>query len=263
MARFDRTIPPGEEGKISLEVRTKGYQGQVHRTARVMTNDPKNPQVTIGMKGKVWAPIHISPSYVQLRGISGEMIEKVVNVRAEKEEPLTVELASVSIPDKVEVELIEAETGRAYQLKVRNKAEKEMTYKGQVKLTTNYPEKSELVVQIAGYIRAPVEARPKVLRFGSLSGERVKELEKTGKLMKLPVTVFLNIGEDLEIQKVEVQKSLFEVVTKEMQPGRKVQLLVTPILKRLKKGPNTDLLIIHTNQKDYEILEVPIHFEIS
>jgi len=105
VARFDRTIPPGGEGKITLEMRTKGYQGNMQKTARVMSNDPKNPQLTITMKGKIWAPIQINPRHVHLRGTVGDKVEQIVRVHGEKKEPLIIKLASVSIPDKVEVEL--------------------------------------------------------------------------------------------------------------------------------------------------------------
>ncbi len=121
MARFDRTIPPGGEGKITLEVRTKGFQGKMHKKARVFSNAPKHPQVTIVLKGKVWVPIHVNPRYVRLRGTEDEEIEGVVRLRGEKKEPLIAKIASISIPDKVEVKLEETQKGRTYQLKIKNK----------------------------------------------------------------------------------------------------------------------------------------------
>ena len=39
MASFDKAIPPGGEGKITLSVDTRGYQGKIHKTARIFTND--------------------------------------------------------------------------------------------------------------------------------------------------------------------------------------------------------------------------------
>ncbi|MBN1830240.1 MAG: hypothetical protein JW884_14000 [Deltaproteobacteria bacterium] len=42
MARFDGSIPPGGEGKITLTVNTKGYKGKTTFVADVHTNDPKN-----------------------------------------------------------------------------------------------------------------------------------------------------------------------------------------------------------------------------
>jgi hypothetical protein len=243
-------------------VRTKGFQGNLHKTARVFTNDPKNAQVIIGLKGKVWAPISLNPKSARLTGNVGEKIETVVHLKGEKKEPLIVKLASVSIPDKVEVELKETEKGRSYELKVKNRVQTQGTYVGQVKLTTNYPEKSEIAIRISGNIRPPVEVRPKALSFGRMSEGRLQQLKKNGRSMKRSVTVLLNKGNNLKIKKVALEKSLFKAVTREVRPGRIVQLLIEPILEKLKKGPNADQLKIHTNQKNAELLVVPISFKI-
>ncbi len=262
MARFDRTIPPGGEGKITLEMRTKGYQGNMQKTARVMSNDPKNPQLTITMKGKIWAPIQINPRHVHLRGTVGEKVEQIVRVHGEKKEPLIIKLASVSIPDKVEVELHEIEKGRGYEVKIKNKVEGEATYAGQVKLTTNYPEKPELMIRVSGNVRGPLEVRPKVLSFGRMSEERLQQLKENKRFLRRPVTVVLNKGNDLKVNKVEMEKSLFKAVPKPIRQGRMVQILVEPVLEKLEKGLNADRLKIYTNQKDYEVVEVPIRFEV-
>ena len=262
MARFDRAIPPGGEGKITLEIRTKGYQGNMHKTARVMSNDPKNPQMTISLKGKIWAPIQINPQRVHLRGTVGEKVEQIVRVQGEKKEPLIVKLASVSLPDKLAVELRETEKGRGYEVKIQNKIEGEATYAGQVKLTTNYPEKPELVIRVSVNVRGPVDVRPKALNFGRMSEERLEQLKTNNRFLRRPVMVILNKGNDLKVSKVELEKALFKAVPQPIRQGRTVQILVEPILEKLEKGLNEDRLKIYTNQKDLEVLEVPIRFEI-
>jgi hypothetical protein len=262
VARHDRTIPPGGEGKITLEIHTKGYEGTMQKTARVVTNDPARPQVTLTMKGQIWTPIRLNPRYVRLQGTVGEKVEQVVQVQAKKEEPLKVELASVSIPEKVQVALIEKEKGRIYELRVKNKVEGETSYGGTVNLTTNYPEKPEIAVRISGNVRPVVEVRPRALSFGRMSAERVRQAGSSHRLARRTVTVVLNKGSALEIEKVEVEKGLFEAGLKETGRKTMVQLLVEPLSEKLKEGPNTDTLRIHTNQEDGKVLEVPIRIDI-
>ncbi len=228
----------------------------------MVTNDPKNSRITIGMKGIVFAPIHMTQRYVHLKGALGEEIEKVINLRGQKKDPLIVKVSSVSIPDKIEVELNEMEKGRSYQLKVKNKVEKETSYGGEVKLTTNYPETPKVWIPVSGHIRPPVEVRPKVVTFGRMSKDRLQQLKKNGRAMRRSVTVLLNNGNDVKIGKVESEKSLFKVVTREVKPGRMVQVSVEPILEKLKKGRNADRLKILTNQRNAELIVVPISFEI-
>jgi hypothetical protein len=262
VARFDRTIPPGGAGNITLEIRTKGFQGEVNKTARVYSNDPKKPQVTIGLKGKVWAPIHVKPRYVRLRGTQDDEIKGVVRVQGDKKEPLVAKVASVSLPDKVEVKLKETEKGRTYELEVKNKVKGEARYTGSVKLTTNYPEKPEIVIRITGDIRGRLEVRPKTVNFGRMSRERLGQLKNRPRGITRSVAVILNKGSDLKIEKVEVEKSLFKVSTKLIKPGIMTKILVEPVLEKLKKGANQDRLKIYTNQKGREVLEVPVRFEL-
>ena len=262
MARFDRTIPPGGEGKITLEMRTKGYQGEIHKSARVVSNDPKSPQITIGMKGKIWVPIDVKPRYVRLRGTVDEEIETVVSLRADKKDPLVMKLVSVSIPERVDVKLKETEKGRAYQLKVKNKVKGEVRYAGTLKLTTNYPEKPEVVIRIAGDIRGLVEVRPKSVNFGRVSQKRFEEIKNQPRGMTRSISVILNKGTDLKIEKTELEKSLFKVSVKPVQSGRVAQILVEPIFDKLKKGANQDRLKIYTNQEGGKALEVGMRLDV-
>jgi len=262
VARFDRSIPPGGEGTITLEVNTKGYGGDFHKTARVVSNDPKTPGFTIGMKGKVWTPVQLDPRYANLTGVLGEKIQKVLRLTAAKEKPLVVKLASVSIPEKVGVELKEIEQGRTWELRVDNKTNQETRYAGLVKLTTNYSERPEIVIRIVGHVRPLVEVMPKALNFGRLSEEQLQQLNEGGEVIRRPITVRLNKGNNLKIDKVELKASLFKVFRRELKPGRKVQLQVQALLGKLKIGPNEDRLKIYTNQKYAEVLEVPVRFEI-
>jgi len=192
----------------------------------------------------------------------GEKIETIVHLQGNKKEPLEIKLASVSIPDKVAVELQELEEKKIYQLKIKNKINKETRYSGQIKLTTNYPEKPELNIRISGNIRPTVELRPKALNFGRMSEQRLAQLKKNGKALKRPIMVLLNKGKDLEIEKVELEKSIFKAVLKKMSRGKMTQIIVEPIFEKLKKGPNKDTLKIYTNQKDHKVLEATIRFEI-
>ena len=243
-------------------MRTKRYQGKLHKNATVFTNDPKNPQVTISLKGSIWVPVKVTPRYVSLKGMENEKIEQILSLRGEKKESLIAKLASVSIPDKVEVELEETEKGRTYQLKVKNKVKGEARYRGNVRLTTNYPEKPEVVIQISGEIKGRLEVRPKILNFGRMSQERLRQLKNDSRAMTRSITVILNKGNDLKIEKVEMEKSLFRVSTRQVRPGRMTQILVEPVLDKVKKGANQDRLKIFTNQKDREVLEVPIRFDL-
>jgi hypothetical protein len=214
------------------------------------------------MKGKIWVPVDVKPPSVSLRGIVGEEIEAVVNLRADKKDPLVMNLASLSIPERVDVKLEETEKGRAYQLKAKNKVKEEVTYQGTLKLTTNYPEMPEVVIRISGRIMGLVEVKPKTVLFRRVSQKRFAEIKNKPGGMTRPVFVTLNKGTDLKIEKTELEKSLFKVTVKPVQSGQQARILVEPDYDKLKKGANLDRLKIYTNQEGGKILEVPIRLDV-
>jgi hypothetical protein len=263
VARFDRTIPPGGEGSITLEVNTKSKQGNIHQTARVFTNDPKRSQLTIGIAGHVWTPVLLNPKYARLRGVLGEKTKTTIRLKSQKQDPLMLELVSVSIPEKVDVALKELEKGRVWELQVENKVHEQKNYSGHIKLKTNYPEKPDLNVRISGQIRPHIEARPKVINFGRISEDRVKQFKKKGTHVRRPVTVQLHKGTDLKVKNVDLEGWFYKVIeVKEIQPGKTYRIQIEALLEKLMKGKNTDKLKIYTNKKTAEVLEVPIYFEI-
>jgi hypothetical protein len=50
-ARFDRDIPPGGEGTITITLDTKGCRGVNKKSALVYSNDPRNPSFWLNL---VW-----------------------------------------------------------------------------------------------------------------------------------------------------------------------------------------------------------------
>ena len=78
MAYFDRTIPPGGEGKITIKVNTRGYSGRLRKTARVYTNDPWHPSESLKIEAFIKTLINLSPRYVLLQGSRSEKITKTV-----------------------------------------------------------------------------------------------------------------------------------------------------------------------------------------
>jgi len=50
-SQFDKTIAPGKEGQITLEVKkTDGYKGEVVKNATVTTNDPDHQSFTLVLR---------------------------------------------------------------------------------------------------------------------------------------------------------------------------------------------------------------------
>ena len=110
MVNFDKAIPPGGEGKIRLSMRTRNRQGKISRTARVYSNDPAKSIVRLGITALIRPIIRLTTSKIYLVGKEYQSITKVVEV----------------IPGPPQ------------------------TYRGFLKIKTNYPEKPEITILIKG-----------------------------------------------------------------------------------------------------------------
>ena len=150
MVHFDRTIPPGGEGKITLRVNTKGYQGVIRKGARVYTNDPRKNVQVLSIKAFVQVPIYISPRYVHLRGFAGQKITRTVRVSAKEDKPLKLEQGHFNLGKKVTYRIEEVEPGRVFRIHFTSIPGPVETYRGALKLKTNYPEKPEIIIRIRG-----------------------------------------------------------------------------------------------------------------
>jgi hypothetical protein len=153
VAHFDRTIPPGGEGKITLKVNTRGYQGKIRKRAKVYTNDPRRNVEVLSIKAFVKVPIYLSSKYVYLRGLAGRKITKTVRIRAEGNKLLKLEQSHFDLSKKVTYRIEEVEAGRIFKVHFTSIPGPAGTYQGVLKLKTNYPERPEITIRVMGKIR--------------------------------------------------------------------------------------------------------------
>ena len=135
MARFSRVIPPGGEGWIELNVNTKNYRGSITKSATVHCNDPENSTIRLIIKANIKVLIYLSKNNVYLRGNEGDTISTTITVRAEKAEPLKIELKNFTLSDKVQFRIEEIEKGKTFKLFFTGKTGLVGRYKGVLNLT--------------------------------------------------------------------------------------------------------------------------------
>ncbi len=150
MANFDKAIPPGEEGKITLKVRTKGYQGMIRKAATVSTNDPTNRNVVLVVKAMVKVPIYVSSRYVQFSGRGDWKIGKTVKIRAELDKPLNLTVVEFTLKDKLKYTLKTILKGKEYQIQFTYQPTAKENFNGFLKIKTDYPEMPEITIVIHG-----------------------------------------------------------------------------------------------------------------
>lgn len=81
---YDRTIPGGGSGKITLKVKTTGFQGPIVKGATVFTDDPDSPEIVLTIKAVVRPIVKIEPGkFIFVRKKSGERTITFIHLSSE------------------------------------------------------------------------------------------------------------------------------------------------------------------------------------
>lgn len=125
----------------------------------VHSNDPENPRTKITLTAFVQTPISFDRWGVMMDGVVGQDIKKTVNFTANEDKPLTLEVETSSLADKVSHELKSIETGKKFQLVLSNISQNPDKYNGFITLKTNYAKMPKITIRVLGYIREKNEPK--------------------------------------------------------------------------------------------------------
>jgi hypothetical protein len=134
-------------------VSTRGYHGNIQKSAMVYTNDPNNKVVRLRVKAFIKTPIYVSSRNIGLYGKEYQTLTTLVEVRAELDRALKLTPVQFDLSEKMSFEILEIEKGRKFRIRFTSIPGPAQTYDGVLKLKTNYPEKPEIILKIRGRIR--------------------------------------------------------------------------------------------------------------
>jgi hypothetical protein len=147
VAHFDRAIPPGGEGKVTLTLNLKDFQGPVWKTATIVSNDPLRPFLTLDLHGQVRPPIEIRPApFVQFTGTKEGEQEKEVDLLTTFQSFKILRVENL-LGEKIAYSIETIAKERHYRLKIINRQTK-ASYSGMIKCYTNHPQKPEIPILI-------------------------------------------------------------------------------------------------------------------
>lgn len=150
MANFDPAVPPGGEGKITLKIKTKGYQGNLRKSARVKTNDPGKQSIILVVKATVKVPIYVSSRYIHLYGKGDKGAHKTIKILAELDKPLNLSVTDFTLKNKLKYAIETVQKEKEYRIRFTSISGVKENFRGILKLKTNYPEKPEIRIVING-----------------------------------------------------------------------------------------------------------------
>ncbi len=153
---YDKTIPPGGQGNITLTLKPFSVIHQFKKETKVRLNDPDQPMLHLALTGVAQPFIEIQPSHiVRLRGAPGDDIRGQVRFISHLPTPFQITQFRTTIPDKIEVSLKPEVPDKVYVLEVRNKGQQSGAYAGLIELFTTSKERPRLIVRVFGEIYLP------------------------------------------------------------------------------------------------------------
>lgn len=149
VASYDRTIPPGGQGEITLTIKPYSVLRDFLKKTTVRFNDPARPELVLTMKGYVQPIIEIQPSHiVRLRGAVSDDLRGQVRFISHLSAPWEIKQVVNSIPGMIEVNLKAEEPGKVYVLEVKNIRRDAGHYGGMIELITSSKARPRLIVRV-------------------------------------------------------------------------------------------------------------------
>lgn len=75
VARYDKTIAPGDRGRVHAVIDTQSFRGPIAKSVTVYTNDKDNAQIRLVVKAEVRPVVEVSPVYARFRTVVGDRHE--------------------------------------------------------------------------------------------------------------------------------------------------------------------------------------------
>lgn len=240
---------------MTLKVNLKHFQGKIHKSATVFSNDPQNPRVTLSVKGRIKALISLSPgNSIFFRGLANQIEEKSIGMSSTSK-PFHITKLESDLDKHIAYRLETVEEGKHYRLEVKNRTE-EGNYRGFIKVYTDMPQKPEIMIRVAGNIEGEIVVRPQTILIGKLAAEQPV---RSGKVL-----VIDNLNKPFKITKMTYDRDLIEVKEQPLPEGSKFGYSIEIKPKNVDSLQGQNLrqqlsLVIATDAEPKETHEVKIY----
>ena len=154
-----KQIAPGGSGRIEVAVNTQG-QTAIHKSVVVVTNDPKQPQISLSLSGIVIPEFGLSERFIYFGSVPpGKEIVKEVLITIPPEKSVKV-LSAESTDQYVTVKLepVPGSAGRKTRLIATQKSDTKPGYHfGAVVIKTSSTLTPELRIPVRGNVTAAAQ----------------------------------------------------------------------------------------------------------
>jgi hypothetical protein len=247
-ADYDRVVPPGGRGLVSLILDTSNITGAFRKTAVVKTNDPSNPVVTLTMVGETQSHIKVDMGRrIDLIGCNGQVTSATATITDVEGKPLVLAGVENPMSQYLDAKLLPEAGGRSYKLTLTVRGSEAIEFAGPVFLVV--PGSAKISIYVVVEVRGALAVQPNEVHFGTLSKStsRPVPVERTILVRKACIDSF-------SINSLGFDSSKFKVREQWTKLGEAVNLVISPNIDRLPLGPIDEKFIVEAGGQMYIVL---------
>jgi hypothetical protein len=259
MALRAKSIEPGSEGVIRLELKTAGTVGVIEAQALVFFNDPLLPKAVLTLRGRVRPPIELRPfGEVFLAAFKDEPVERVLTVVNNEEKPLAIKEIRAE-GNHFLASLKTVEPGKVYTVSIKMAPGVPVgRYEESLVVEVNSPAGRALKVPVHLLVKPDLYATPDAVDFGEIS---LEQIGRSAEVLDLLNQTILVKGRRDQFSIVSIVCDLPAVTLRQTPsggPSRTFRIDVSLNRDRLERGPLRGSIVVRTSDTEAPELRIPV-----
>jgi hypothetical protein len=258
VAEFDKTIAPGQTGKVHAVVDTATFNGAIAKGVTVLTNDPDTPQMELTVRAKVEPYIGVKPGYARFITVQGETKEGTIAQTVWASDGQPMEIVKVESPypylkatsrEAKPEERVADVTGRQWRIEMTLTSDAKVgSLADTVTLHTTHPKQKLVQIPVSGFVRPVVAVTPPIADFGTVD-------------LSSPMRKALNVRnfatEPIKITSIEGAPKGVVAQIESVEDGREYQVKIT-LNSEIGKGPFNGRLTLRTDSPKSPEIQVEL-----
>jgi hypothetical protein len=259
-SRFGRTIPPGAEGRITIQWDVTRMSGDVMADAVVHFENPGQPRLTLTIKGTITPPIEIRPAPAVFFSVyRDETAEQAITIVNNEERPLRIGAIRPE-GEHFLAELATIEAGRVYEIRVKvPRGLPPGRYMETLLVDTDHPRRQQLRIGVNVFVKNDLHATPEFVDFDHISAEQLRRAD-LAKLLGQTVTLrkrqgqFRITGISTDVRGLRIERSPAPVESS--AAAFRIDVGVEP--GAIQPGSLEGSIRISTDDKEFPELRIPV-----
>jgi len=264
VADYDKEIAAGGEGVVKAKLDTKDFSGPISKSILIMTNDPREPTVSVVIKADVRPYVEVLPRpLIRFNAVQSEaMTEKVVVVATEADQNFKVTGVTSSVPflkasskQLSSSDLVPGKPDTQYEVRLSLADDAPVgPVSANLTVKTDHPKAKEVTVKVYGVVRSLIHVTPSQVQFGTVDAKA-----KPGRNL---IVVNNRTGNaTMEVTGASVDDGAFDASITTIEEGRRYQVTVN-VKEGAPSGPHNATLTFKTSDPDFPEMTVPVKASI-